>query len=60
MPSWNALSDEKKKAILLAYDAGEKTDSIAAQFNISRSAPRTLASRHGRPPRIQWPKCEQS
>jgi len=41
------LTDEQKRAIVIAYRAGEKLASIASQYGIDRSYPRILARRDG-------------
>jgi hypothetical protein len=45
------LLDWERDAITDAMDAGEKRESICAEFNVSRSYPSILARRRGVEPR---------
>jgi hypothetical protein len=60
MANYNRLPDTIRSAVIAAYRAGEKTDAIAAQFNLSRAHPRQIARQAGIPPRVQWPKQKSS
>jgi DNA-binding MarR family transcriptional regulator len=49
------LTEKQKRAILTAYQAGEKTEAIAERFGVDRTYPSLLAKRRGLKPRNTSP-----